>query len=160
MPYVSLCDGADASVLPDEWLAMTEEMLRRDAASHRYACDDGDLDPHALEWRLVIDLPLAVLIPLMGAHRGWVSWFEDELAMLDGDLPHVAEGYRALMEEPLENPIIVTIEPRRVQIWDGWHRTATRIMGRAVTIPAIVGRLPEGPHLAELVGRRALVPAA
>jgi len=160
MPYMSLCDGADPGVLPDEWLTMPEETLRREAASYRYACDDGDLDPDALEWRVVIDLPLAVLIPLMGAHQGWVSWFEDELAMFDEELPHVAEGYRTLMEEPLDSPIVVTIEPERVQIWDGWHRTATRIMGGTVTIPAIVGRLPQGPHLAELVGRRALVPAA
>jgi len=159
MAHVSLDPGADTGVLSDGWLTASAERLRQEAALHYGACDEGDLHPDGLEWRLVIDLPLDALVPLMGTRAGWSDWFAAELAMFDEEHPHVADGYRALMEEPLEDPVVVTLDGARVQIWDGWHRTATRILGGAVTIPAIVGLPPGGPALTDLVARRTAIPA-
>lgn len=160
MTHVMLERDADVGVLPASWLSVPQETIDREAAAHFGACDEGDLLPEDLEWRLVIDLPLETVVPLMGTREGWGAWFDAELAMFDEEYPHVAEGYRALMEEPLDTPVVVTVEPGRVQIWDGWHRTATRMIGGAATIPAIVGRLPSGPALVELIRRRESVPAA
>lgn len=155
MAFVVLRSDADTGVLPESWLSASEDEIRAEAGMHHGACDDGDLDPADLEWRLVVDLPLAVLMPLMDDVEGWRSWFDAELAMMDEEHPHRADAYRSLMEEPLETPIVVTIERNRVQIWDGWHRTATRIVGDAMTIPAIVGIMPDCETLLDLVASHA-----
>jgi hypothetical protein len=138
---VSLDADADRGVVDPSWLSAARDRLMEEASSHHGACDDGDLDPADLDWRLVLDLPIGPLTALQEDATGWARWFEAELAMFDEEHPGRAAQYRALMDEPLDDPIVVTIDPGRVQIWDGWHRTATRIVGGAGAIPAIVGTI-------------------
>lgn len=148
---------ADCGVVGERWLDASEDDLLAEAKAHHGSCDDGDLDPADLRWRLVIDLPTSVLVSLMHDERGWRKWFRQELAMFDEEQPGRAETYRSLMTEPLDDPVVVTLEPHRVQIWDGWHRTATRILGRAASIPAIVGyKADDGPvcDLVRILGGR------
>ena len=144
MPAIALIPGADADVVGSRWLEADGHHLLDEARSHLGACDEGDLDPDDLEWSLVLDLPVSILMPLVD---DWRAWFDEELAIFDCEHPDRAEAYRKLMTEPLEDPIVVTIEPKRVQIWDGWHRTATRMLMPVPTIPAIVGIVPGGPSL-------------
>lgn len=150
MPFPALSPHADLGVVNPEWLDADHARLLAEVRLHHGACDDGDLDPEDLVWSLVVDLPVSILTPLVS---DWRTWFEDELAMFDEEHPDRAAAYRSLMHEPLDDPVVVTIETGRVQIWDGWHRTATRILAPVGTIPAIVGILPDGPSLPELLTR-------
>ena len=148
MGAISLSPDADRGVLHPMWLDAADAAIAAEAASHHGACDDGDLDPADLHWSLVLDVPVALLAPLVD---DWRAWFDAELAMFNEEHPGRADAYRSLMDEPLDDPIVITVEPARTQIWDGWHRTATRIIGGAETIPAIVGRTADGPALADLL---------
>lgn len=150
MALILLAPDADRGVIDPKWFDMDDAAIAGAAAFHHGACDEGDLDPRDLRWDLVVDLPIRVLIPLISDWRGW---YDDELAMFDDEHPERAAVYRSLMTEPLDDPIVVTLEPHRTQIWDGWHRTATRVLGGATTIPAIVGTIPGGPDPLDLMRR-------
>ncbi len=117
--------------------------------------DAGDLDPEDLTWRYVPDLPVGTLLKCLGGNDGdersdalrWRRWFADELT-IDRDEFDGGRGWASLSKERVREPVIVTVEPGRTQIWDGWHRVGGTISSGRPTIPAIVGRpmLPEaGP---------------
>jgi hypothetical protein len=154
MTVASLDAGADRGIVAPHWLEADEDRLRAEARSHLGACDDGDLDPDDLRWTLLLDVPVAAFHHLMGDPAGWSAWLDDELATFDAENPPWADMYRRLMDEPLNDPVVVALEPHRLQIWDGWHRTATRVVGGAKTIPAIVGWSADGPGPAELLSTR------
>jgi hypothetical protein len=148
MGAISLSPDADPGVVHPKWLDADASAIAAEAASHHGACDEGDLDPADLLWTLVLDLPTILLAPLVD---DWRAWFDAELAMFDEEHPGRADAYRSLMDEPLDDPVVITVEPKRTQIWDGWHRTATRIIGGADAIPAIVGVVKEGPTLQAMI---------
>lgn len=144
----------------DTWYATrSPDQLRCLASEHQGACDDGDLDAMDLEWRVVPDLPLAVVEGCLV--RGswprdeplsarWREWHDGECRLDDEEFDG-GRGWEAMVEEDVREPIVVTIEPGRVQIWDGWHRTGASIVAGRTTIPAIVGTRPDVPAGADLM---------
>jgi len=138
--------------MDDFYATRTPRQLRDIAAMHQGMCDDGDLDAADLNWRLVPNLDLAVVIGCIGRgerkpvietlEQSWARWFRIECDEIARELDGVREWDVLATEEILE-PIVVTIEPDRVQIWDGWHRTGGSITAGRGTIPAIVGTLAD-----------------
>jgi len=108
--------------------------------------DAGDLDPEDLTWCRVPDLDVSTLLECMsdGDMHGrrpiecWRDWFEGELE-IDRDEFDGGRGWASLATEKVREPVIVTIEPGRVQIWDGWHRVGGTIVSGRTSIAAIVG---------------------
>lgn len=135
----------------DVYLRMDEDALRQQARYHQGACDDGDMDVSDLRWTLVADLPLAVLenclfrsghVVPVDAPRQWTSWFHQECEMLAEEIGDASDWERLSVQEILE-PVVVTVEADRVQIWDGWHRIGASFAAGRTTIPAIVGVRPD-----------------
>lgn len=114
---------------------LCEHELRMIADMHRGACDDGNLDPRDLSWR-VLEMDVARLVGCM-PQMGWAEWLRDEIADAHGDRaldwPDV-EG-----DDEIQEPIVVTDVDGEVQIWDGWHRTAVAIVRGDRTVPTILG---------------------
>lgn len=131
------------------YLTLDEEGLRRIARTHFGACDDGDLHPDDLIWTLEPDFEIATLsgciarndktpspFPLIDR---WIAWFRHECDAVAEELDGERE-WDCLGEEEIDEPIVISIDGERVQIWDGWHRTGGSFAAGRITIPAIVGR--------------------
>ena len=128
------------------WTGLPEDALRLEASAHLGACDDGDLHPDDLDWRLAA-VPVDVLIPLMtGGRESWREWLADEIADAQADGGDRASDWPSVDEpDDVHEPVVVTIDGARVQIWDGWHRTACAIVRGDATVPAILGTPPDEP---------------
>ena len=136
------------------WTRLDEEALRDEARLHRGACDDGDLDPADLRWTL-LEMPIARLAPVAPS-CGWAAWIADEIADQVVDHDEVRGASWPSPTDPTDEvrePVVVTIDGDRVQLWDGWHRTASAAARGDATIPCILGTMPgEDPAAVAAVG--------
>jgi hypothetical protein len=97
---------------------------------------EGFIDPSLADWFLVESYNYKYLISLMGNIESWKEWLEDEIESLK-DI-RGQEYFDDLKNNPIREPIIITIIGNTPYIWDGWHRLASAIvMGK--NLPVIVG---------------------
>lgn len=118
-----------------DYASATPEELRQDAEGHETDFDHGKAED--FDWRFDAAYPLSKLVSQMpGGVEGWHEWWRDEVGM-DAD-EELGREWSALAEEDIRDPIIIS-EDGKLEIWDGWHRTAACIVSGRTTIPAIVG---------------------
>ena len=131
------------------WMRLDEEALRDEARLYRWQCDDGELDPGDLRWTL-IELPIARLAAIAPT-CGWAEWLQTEIADAHGD--RAGDWPSPDPVDEVREPVVVTIDGDRVQLWDGWHRTASAAARGDATIPCILGTMPgEDPAAVAAVG--------
>lgn len=68
------------------------------------------------------------------------EWLNDEIAMMDGDGQHsIADSYRDMLVNGVNEPIVGMQIEREVRLWDGYHRVAAA-HANEVPLEMIMGR--------------------
>ncbi len=118
--------------------AWSAEALRERAAPWRLAHyatgEPGDCDPARATWRYEHAFELAAVKDLLA---DWKKWFDIEIAMEEA--AGIGCGYRAMLDEDIDDEIVVLLRGRRAYIWDGWHAVAAALISGRTTLKAIVG---------------------
>jgi hypothetical protein len=97
---------------------------------------EGFIEPSLADWFLVKNYNSKYFMSLMGSVESWKEWLEDEIESLK-DIRGQAY-FDDLMDNPIREPILITIVDNTPYVWDGWHRLASAIvMGKG--LPVIVG---------------------
>ncbi len=124
----------------DERSVWTDEICRRAAAFHHgaiYGDDEpGGGHPDGFIWTYDPALPVAQTIDGLGpADRA--DWMRCEVAADDAD--GGARGYRAMVGETIEEPVIIVRTAGALYCWDGNHRIGACCLGNVTTLPAVIG---------------------
>jgi len=103
--------------------------------------EDGYCDPESVTWSEVEDYPLEKLLCVeMPSRERWTGWLKNEIEMfLKDGMDGLAEIYRSMVNENIENHIVVIEINGKGYIWDGNHRVAASFAGGKSTIRALVG---------------------
>jgi len=123
------------------------EALRARAAPWRVAHyvlgEPGDCDPAQADWRHERAFDLVAVKDLLA---DWKKWFDIEIAMEEA--AGIGCGYRAMLDEDIDDEIVVLMRGSKAYIWDGWHAVAAALISGRTTLQAIVGvPRPNGtPH--------------
>ena len=127
--FINIVESFDWSRLSSDDLAKIAH-AEGDNATGKIKATDCD-------WHYDPALPLTRLESLMSI-QDWKTWMADEIEMEAED--DLRRGWVDLPNENIHTPIIVmSARDGSIELWDGWHRTASQIVRGADTIPAIVG---------------------
>lgn len=70
------------------------------------------------------------------------SWMQDEIEADDEE--DGLRGYRVMVGQEIEDPVVLTLDRGQVFCWDGNHRIGACCLGGVSTLPAVVGVARKG----------------
>jgi hypothetical protein len=91
-------------------------------------------DPARATWRYEHAFELAAVKDLLGGLEEVVRHRDR-----DGRSRGIGCGYRAMLDEDIDDEIIVLLRDGKAYIWDGWHAVAAALVSGRTTLKAIVG---------------------
>lgn len=118
--------------------------MQADAEGCQHDNDDGSphyFEPAQGQWEFHRDYPLSRLLHegCFATRQHAFEWFAQEIQNFrDDGMPERAKGYRRMLFEPIDVPIVLGEIGGKGRIWDGWHRAAVAIICN-VPIRAFVG---------------------
>ena len=131
--------------IKQEQARIKQEQLRDHAGFYADRFRPGEAGfckPDDAQWEEVDQYPLdKLLCREMPTREDWTTWLADEINLFVKDgMSEIADMYRAMMDQEIENHIIVLERDGVAHVWDGDHRTGAAFAGGKTTIPAIVGK--------------------
>ncbi len=97
--------------------------------------DDGFIEPLTAQWVFDDSYDPALFLTLMGESHEWKAWMDEEIETLT-DIRGAAY-FEDLANNPIREPIVITLIGSTPYIWDGWHRIAAAIVNNKGTLPVI-----------------------
>lgn len=98
--------------------------------------DEGFIKPENAKWTFEKENENKMFISLMDNKNNWNEWFNNEIQLLK-DIKG-ADYFYDLLENPIREPVLITIVNNKIYIWDGWHRIAASIISNK-TLPVVFG---------------------
>lgn len=102
----------------------------------------GYCDPRKARWEEVEHYPIEQLLcEELPSREEWEEWFRSEINLFVEDgMDEIADMYRDMITQDIEEAIIVLERDGKAYIWDGNHRVGAAFSSGKTTIRAIVGR--------------------